>query len=586
MHVLIADDNHDMADSTSALLALAMQCETTTAYSGTEALQKALSNRPDALVLDLHMPGLDGVSVASAVRQHYADAPPYLIALTGRTEAVQDFPSVASHFDRVLAKPLDAEQLVASLTRIESGFAELDREIQPFDLAEVFTRAVQQLMPAITSRGLAFSFDCRGPGLVVEGDLIELQCGLHRMLRGLLDIMASGFVMFVAEARSHEDGRCSLTIEAAGSGALQDDAQIDAVLQRLHLTSNVSGQSGDRSGGHSGSDAGNDPSGPGQRRASGICPNTGAELKCSCDPLEGVLLQMCLQYPQAQEIEPESAVPALPADAAHAWLIDESPVFSDWGERRLQRMGWRVTRFRSCEGALAQAAGLASAGPGVAPQLLIVVESPATDAMSLRALQLQLPQETRLILAVMAGSSLLARPTAQHGFDVRAFPLSPFELVQLSLAIHPQAADGTGRSLAAPPGFADRPQVLVVDDNSINLMVGRGLVEALGCEVRTAHDGLDAIDQCRQMPPQLVLMDLNMPVLNGIAATLQLRELQRSGTVPPFAVVAATADDTREAYLACKAAGMDEVITKPLNLNLLRELLRRFTSVSQQPGAN
>lgn len=567
MHVLIADDNHDMADSTSELLSMAMQCETITAYSGTEALQKALVSRPDALVLDLHMPGLDGVAVATAVRQHYAHAPPYLIALTGRSEAVKDFPAIASHFDRVLAKPLDAEQLVASLTRIESGFADLDREIQPFDLAEVFTRAVQQMMPAITARNFAFSFDYRGPGLVVEADRVELQCGLHRLLTGLLDIMASGFVMFVAEAQRREDGSCSVMIEAAGSGAMQDGAQVDAVLQRLHLTSNVSGHESDPSAGHL-------PA-PAPRRAGGTCPNTGAELSCSCDPVEGVLLQMKLHYPQSRQAEPDAVVPA---EGAQAWLVDESPVFSDWGERRLQRLGWRVTRFRSCEGALAQAAGLSSAEPGVAPELLIVVESSTTDAASLHALQGQLPADTRRILAVMAGSSLLARPLAQHGFDVRAFPLSPFELAQLTRSVHPHAAGGSSRSMAAPPGFADRPQVLVVDDNSINLMVGRGLVEALGCEVRTAHDGLDAIDQCRQMPPQLVLMDLNMPVLSGIDATVRLRELQRSGEVPPFAVVAATADDTRTAYLACKAAGMDEVITKPLNLNLLREVLRRFTA--------
>lgn len=567
MHVLIADDNHDMADSTSALLAMAMQCETVTAYSGTEALQLALSSRPDALVLDLHMPGLDGVSVASAVRQHYADEPPFMIALTGRSESVRDLPNVASHFDRVMAKPLDADQLVATLNRVESGFAALDREVQPFDLAEVFTRVVQQLMPAITARNLAFSFDYRGPSLIVDGDMVELQCGLHRMMVGLLDIMASGFVMFVAEARNDDAGGCSVAIEAAGSGAMRPAAQVDAVLQRLHLAGDVSGQNVEDN----------------RRHVIGACPNTGADLSCSSDPLEGVLLQMRLHYPQAQATpgEPDAAAST---DGARAWLVDESAVFSDWGERRLQRLGWRVTRFRSCEGALAQAAGLASAGPGVAPDLLIVVESSLTNAASLQALQQQLPAGASCILAVMSGSSRLARPAAQPGFEVRAFPLSPFELALLARSTQ-KSADGAGRSPSAPQGFADRPLVLVVDDNDVNRLVGRGLVEALGCEVRTAHDGLDAIDQCRQTPPQLVLMDLNMPVLNGLEATLRLRELQRTGEVAPFAVVAATADDTRRAYLACKAAGMDDVITKPLDLKVLRELLHRFTGVARQAAA-
>jgi CheY-like chemotaxis protein len=97
----------------------------------------------------------------------------------------------------------------------------------------------------------------------------------------------------------------------------------------------------------------------------------------------------------------------------------------------------------------------------------------------------------------------------------------------------------------------------------------------LGYAADSAHDGLDAIDRCRRRPPACVLMDVDMPVLGGIDAAMRLRDLQRSGDLPLFPVIAATADADAEA--ACRAAGMDAFLLKPLDLQLLRALLRRFT---------
>ena len=125
--------------------------------------------------------------------------------------------------------------------------------------------------------------------------------------------------------------------------------------------------------------------------------------------------------------------------------------------------------------------------------------------------------------------------------------------------------------------LADRPLVLLVDDNEINRLVGRALVEALGYEVLTANDGLDAIDQCRLNRPQIVLMDLDMPVLKGVDATLRLRELQRNGEIPPLTILAATADATDDARRACARAGMDGFMSKPLDIAELRTQLRRFS---------
>ena len=128
-----------------------------------------------------------------------------------------------------------------------------------------------------------------------------------------------------------------------------------------------------------------------------------------------------------------------------------------------------------------------------------------------------------------------------------------------------------------PVGSGAEVRILVVDDNDVNRMVASGLVRALGYDVVCASDGLDAIEQCKASPPDVVLMDVNMPVLGGIDATRRLRELQRAGRVAPFAIVAATAAADEDTELRCRDAGMDGFLSKPLRLPLMRSELRRVT---------
>jgi CheY-like chemotaxis protein len=107
--------------------------------------------------------------------------------------------------------------------------------------------------------------------------------------------------------------------------------------------------------------------------------------------------------------------------------------------------------------------------------------------------------------------------------------------------------------------------------------VACGLLEALGYEATTAQHGQDAIDQCRRVSPHAVLMDIDMPVLDGLDATRELRRLQRAGEIPPCAIVAATAANSRAQADLCFASGMDGYLAKPLRLPQLRAELRRVT---------
>jgi CheY-like chemotaxis protein len=136
--------------------------------------------------------------------------------------------------------------------------------------------------------------------------------------------------------------------------------------------------------------------------------------------------------------------------------------------------------------------------------------------------------------------------------------------------------DVSGEAARAPLAASDRVRILVVDDDSCNQMVAEAMLNALGYHnVALANDGLEALAACRVTPPDLVLMDIEMPLMGGLEATAGLRALQRLGTLPHFPIVAATGGSDRFPKAVCLDAGLDGYLTKPLDPQVLEEELHR-----------
>ena len=114
---------------------------------------------------------------------------------------------------------------------------------------------------------------------------------------------------------------------------------------------------------------------------------------------------------------------------------------------------------------------------------------------------------------------------------------------------------------------------LLADDNPINREVGCGLLQALGLLVHTAEDGQQAVHKAQMLRYDLVLMDLQMPRLDGLAATRSLRALPHFGRVP---VIAMTANSAEQSMQACMAAGMNDFLSKPIDIRLLADALMRW----------
>ena len=185
--------------------------------------------------------------------------------------------------------------------------------------------------------------------------------------------------------------------------------------------------------------------------------------------------------------------------------------------------------------------------------------------------------ESRLGLEVAMGALLARKVLSGMNGQVRkeanagASDTAAFEIL---LAAVPEA-------IAAPPEDAGRAaHILVVDDNATNRMVAQSLVEMFDCTSESAEDGEEAVEAAQTGRFDLILMDIRMPRMDGVAATRAIRALPgRLGAVPIIALTANADPEDAEGYLA---AGMNGVVEKPMKPEHLLLALQQALA----PGAS
>jgi two-component system sensor histidine kinase/response regulator len=164
-------------------------------------------------------------------------------------------------------------------------------------------------------------------------------------------------------------------------------------------------------------------------------------------------------------------------------------------------------------------------------------------------------------------AQVLLKPASQSDlFDAVATALDPH-------AQHAAVAD-TARIAAVAPSA--RLKILLVEDNAVNRTLAMRLLAKLGHTVDEAHDGAAAVRMTAESVYDAVLMDMQMPVMDGLAATRAIRARETGGAHLP--IVAMTANAMRGDRERCLDAGMDDYVTKPISINTLLDALALVTT--------
>jgi CheY-like chemotaxis protein len=172
--------------------------------------------------------------------------------------------------------------------------------------------------------------------------------------------------------------------------------------------------------------------------------------------------------------------------------------------------------------------------------------------------------------AISAGAHYLVKPATTQMLN---------ELLRGIFGRDPQSVVSLPHT--RPPGRSLR--VLVVDDHSVNHAVVGAVLKKWGHAVSTAYDGQEALDKLATETFDVVLMDLQMPVLDGLDATRRLRQREAEQGLPRVPVIAMTARAMDEDREGCLAAGMDGYLSKPLDQRALFETLAQLGGASEMP---
>jgi CheY-like chemotaxis protein len=117
------------------------------------------------------------------------------------------------------------------------------------------------------------------------------------------------------------------------------------------------------------------------------------------------------------------------------------------------------------------------------------------------------------------------------------------------------------------------PRVLLAEDNDANIQTIGGYLEDKGCDMHYATNGLLAVKAARELRPALILMDIQMPVLDGLAAIREIRADPAMAATPIVALTALAMPGDKE---RCLAAGATDYMSKPVSLKALAEMVKRL----------
>jgi CheY-like chemotaxis protein len=142
--------------------------------------------------------------------------------------------------------------------------------------------------------------------------------------------------------------------------------------------------------------------------------------------------------------------------------------------------------------------------------------------------------------------------------------------IRLALGV-PTPANAVSLPAAGISPACPSLRILLVEDNRVNQRVAMTMLGKMGHQIELATNGLEAVEHWRQSDFDLILMDVQMPVMTGLQATMQIRREEATGAHVP--IVAMTASAMSEERDRCLAAGMDDFISKPVSYQVIQQMI-------------
>jgi CheY-like chemotaxis protein len=210
----------------------------------------------------------------------------------------------------------------------------------------------------------------------------------------------------------------------------------------------------------------------------------------------------------------------------------------------------------------------------------ILLDMTLSDRSGLDMLRdLKLDEQTKTIPVVIV--SVVDEKSKGLSLGAADYLVKPVSLEQVRDSVDRIFAQTPPQKAMLVQTKPDRPNILLVEDNPINMTTIADFLQVKGFKVYTAVNGIEAVEQAILLKPDLILMDIQMPIMDGLEATRLIRDNTSVQHIPIIALTALAMSGDRE---RCFEAGVNEYLSKPIRLDQLQHVMRTLLSAPGTPG--
>ena len=455
---------------------------------------------------------------------------------------------------------------ILDFSKIEAG--KLEVEVLDFDLYQAVEDVVQLLAPRAHGKKLelACRIDERLP-TAVRGDPFRLRQVLTNLIGNAVKFTESGEVLVDVQRQDAKTLRLSVQDTGIGMTELQRRRLFQAFEQ-------ADGSTTRRFGG----------TGLGLAISRSLVEIMGGTIGVDSIPGEGSTFWFTLPLEAAHQL-PSVAHPG-GLHQRHVLVVDDNATNRDIVQHHVAAGGMRSATAVDGLDALEQLRQAQQRGDPF-DIAVIDMKMPRMDGIALAAALRADPLLAATPLVLVTSLHSPDELTRARNSGIGAYlskPVRRHELFRaLAQAVGADLGPGAGQTghaaNAAPPGEAPlrlQARVLLAEDNGVNQVVARNMLKALGCEFDIVPNGAEALQALQRQHYDIVLMDCQMPIMDGYSATRAIRSREAEAGLARSPVVALTANALVGDADTCIASGMDDHLAKPYTRRQLGAMLQRW----------
>ncbi|MBA1203773.1 response regulator [Pseudomonas capeferrum] len=451
---------------------------------------------------------------------------------------------------------------ILDFSKIEAGKLVLDNI--PFNLRDLIQDTLTILAPAAHAKQLELvSLVYRDTPLSLIGDPLRLKQILTNLVSNAIKFTREGTIVARAMLEDEREESVQLRISIQDTGIGLSPQDVRTLFQAFSQADNsLSRQPGG--------------TGLGLVISKRLIEQMGGEIGVDSTPGEGSQFWISLTLPKARDDAEE--LPLQPLLGRRVAVVDDHELARQALEHLLEDCGLSVSLFPGFDQLLqgVEAASLADQ-PFDFAVMGVNLGNLSPEQLGHYNQQLE-RQRCQCVVLCPTTEQALYHPYLPNGHgQLLSKPACTRKLRRLLLElIQPRRANVEHRI----PGGQRVPKILCVDDNPANLLLVQTLLEGLGGEVLAVDSGYAAVQAVQDEPFDLVLMDVQMPGMDGRACTEQIRQWESSQSGPSLPIVALTAHAMANEKRALLHSGMDDYLTKPISERQLAQVVMKWTGLN------